>query len=725
MYKGRAFSKILVALVLTIRCLACPPDLSKCASQDGYRSNFKNLIADNPNYFGNAPETNRPSVIPLSYDTQYEQLVSIGFNPILSVLEATIEIKLDYGFDGPLCTNGSFEYVRFYERYGPLWYQWTDLGAVAVNTHDVLGALDCSKASIFPLFYVLTLPFQPSTQNDCELPRLPEIRAILSWDQLPPPSSPYFPPTWGNALDQYIQSPTLPLPPPKVDFISRALSEENIRKELRIPKERFHYSPSNTDQQRVLSQASSSTTTLSELPRPGSPPNIIFEELIGLGLDYNLQRLVATIRIKEPEGYGTGNCGNGTLEYIAFWADWYNTCNWTYLGQATINVHNLLDIPPGGVAYSAVLPVDLRNVSHICNTTQISRVRAALSWDVPPPVPPQTARRGNWLQVHVQIPPNLNSSNLTAPEIFTIGGVPIEDIDVKLSGLTLADAAYAFFYKPNVSPLELLPVDIDWAYGKFRPCPFGGSIYITGPTVGTVPQPSGPNCNVGPSQYQYRVVYRPFGSTLEPHPVLNSITPAQIYLPGYSTIQPLNSQGYFYYLPLECNIFGMLSWWLPPTGGLYQIRLELATQTSPSGQTPITYKLEGATDWYNITVNDIGPSGTFVPTNEPVCGTFPAGTNLTGTLTADAPYFGSYYAGVYNSAIDIVIDGGTDINPGFTEIPSPVPWTWDSATAPPCGYVAALEVCDRTIYDSVPYDPGCIQVPPGGIGFCVGPALVM
>jgi hypothetical protein len=167
----------------------------------------------------------------------------------------------------------------------------------------------------------------------------------------------------------------------------------------------------------------------------------------------------------------------------------------------------------------------------------------------------------------------------------------------------------------------------------------------------------------------------------------------------------------------------MLSWWLPPTGGLYQIRLELATQTSPSGQTPMTYKLEGATDWYNITVNDIGPSGTFVPTNEPVCGTFPAGTNLTGTLTAEAPYFGSYYAAVYNSAIDIVIDGGTDINPGFTEIPSPVPWTWDSASAPPCGYVAALEVCDRTIYNSVPYNPGCIQVPPGGIGFCVGPAL--
>ena len=725
MYKGSAFPRLLIALVVTTQCLASQSDLSKRVSQDDYRSNFKNLIAANPNYFGNAPESNRPSVVPLSYDTQYEQLISIGFNPILSVLEATIEIKLDYGFDGPLCSNGSLEYVRFYVRYGPGWNDWSDLGAVTVNTHDILDVLDCNHMSVFPLFYVLTLPFQPSAQHNCTVPQLPEIRAILSWNQLPPPSTPFFAPTYGNALDQHIQSPIVPLSPPTVDSISRMSS----RKELRNSKERLRYSPGATDQQQVLSEDSSSTTTLSAFPRPGLPPNIVFEELIGLGLDYNLQRIVATMRIKQSYGYGSGICENGALEYITFWADWYNTCNWTYLGELTINVHNIPNIPPDGVTYSAALPVDLRNVSHLCNTTQISRVRAALSWDIPPPEPPKIAIRGNWLQVHVQIPPYVNQSNLTAPVILTIGGVLIQDIDVQLSGLTLPSATFTNFFKPNINPLQPLPVDVDWMHGLTRPCPFGGNIFITGPTIGTPGQPSGANCDVGPSQYQYRVVYRPFGSTAEPNPVLNPITVIQgIGYPPYDkSYLPLNSQGYFYYLPFQCNIESTLAAWQPPTRGLYQIRLEIATQTSPSGQIPVTYKNEGYTDWYNITVNDrsnpAGPKGTFIPTNEPVCGTFPAGTNLTGTMSAQSPYFASYFAEVINSA-PIIVNSGKDPNPGFTEIATPVPWSWNSAGVQPCGYLARLTVCDLTIYDSVP-ETDCVSGSAGGIGFCVGPALGM
>ena len=730
MYKGNASLRLLVALVVAIQCLASQPDLFKRVSNDNLRSNFENLIATNPNYFGNAPESNRPSVTPLSYDTQYEQLVSIGFDPILGVLEATIEIKLDYGFDGPLCSNGSLEYVRFYVRYDPGLNDWNDLGAVTVNTHDILDVLDCNDTSVFPLFYVLTLPFRPNAQHNCTLPQLPEIRAILSWNQLPPPSTPFFAPIYGNALDQHIQSPTLSLPPPSVDSTSRMSSADNVRKELRDFKERLHYPQGVINQQQVLSE-DSSIPTLSKLPRPGQPENIIYEELIGLGLDYSLERIVATMRIKRPDGYGTGVCENGTLEYIAFWADWHNTCNWTYLGELTINVYNIPNIPPDGVAYSAALPVDLRNVSHFCNTTQISRLRAALSWDIPPPEPPKTAARGNWLQVHVQIPPYVNQPNLTAPTIFTIGGVPIQEIDTQLTGLTLPGATFAQFYKNNISPLQPLPVDPDWIYGLSRPCPFGGSIFITGPPIGTPGQTSGSNCDVGPSQYQYRIVYRPFGSTAEPNPILYPITANQVYPPGSQTYQPLNSQGYFYYLPLQCNYENMLGWWQPPTLGLYQIRLEIATQTSPAGQTPVTYKNEGYTDWYNITVNfpypinPAGPQGTFIPTNEPVCGTFPVGTILTGTMSAQSPYFASYSVSVINSGIPVVVDGGSFPNPGFTAINTPVPWSWNSAGAQPCGYVAQLVVCDRTIYNSVPYDTDCVGVTPGGVGFCVGPALGM
>jgi hypothetical protein len=37
-------------------------------------------------------------------------------------------------------------------------------------------------------------------------PVLPLVRGILSWNQLPPPASPFWPPIWGNALDAHIQA---------------------------------------------------------------------------------------------------------------------------------------------------------------------------------------------------------------------------------------------------------------------------------------------------------------------------------------------------------------------------------------------------------------------------------------------------------------------------------------------------------------------------------------
>src|ERR1700726_668630 len=77
------------------------------------RQNFLDLLAHNPNYFGTAPDSFYGPVSPLYYETTYEQLECIGYNPLLRVLSATIEIKLPYGFDGDLCSNGSFKYVRF------------------------------------------------------------------------------------------------------------------------------------------------------------------------------------------------------------------------------------------------------------------------------------------------------------------------------------------------------------------------------------------------------------------------------------------------------------------------------------------------------------------------------------------------------------------------------------------------------------------------------------
>jgi hypothetical protein len=709
MYKRNICLRLLlIAAIVVVQCLGSQPAPTQSVSKDDLRTNFKDLVAANPNHFGNAPDSNRIPVFPLAYDTTYEQLTCIGFNPVLSVLEATIEIKLPYGFGGDLCTNGSLEYVRFYVNYGNA---WDDLGAVTVNTHDIPDAFDCGKTFEKPLFYVLTLPFQP-IQQDCKVPLLPEIRAILSWSEMPPPSSPFWAPIFGNTVEQHIQSPALPLPPPTLDSPLCFPLEDEVLNKRSDSQELLEYHQNPADEQHIISEETSSTLRVSG--RPGVPRNIWYEELIGLGLDYDLSRLVATIRIKRPFGYGSGLCQNGSFEYIAFWADWNNTCNWTYLGELAINVHNISHIPRDGLTYSAVLPVDLRPVSISCNTTKISRVRAALSWNSPPPTPPKVPARGNWLQTHVQIQPYTTPPNLTHPVIFSIGSVTPQNIDVKGNGLTLPGATFAGYLDSNGNAVLTDP----WWPQQQRQCPFGGGINIIGPAIG---QPS--NADVQPSQYQYRLVYRPAGSTSDGLPVLNPITVTDTtkLFPYISVWQPLNLLGYFYYQSPPRNVQGLLSRWTPPDRGLYQIRLEIATQTSP---TP-TYDTVGVTDWYNVQVNNqanpAGPAGEILFTNEPICGTFPVGSLLNGTFWAVSPFFYQYALGIVNSGIPnpVVIAGGLP-DTGPTEIFAPgIAWSLDTHNSTPCGYVIQLTVWDLTIYDSNPGERYSISVDKG---FCVSPA---
>jgi len=714
MFTQTIFLGVLLATNAVVQCLASLSSPFPPIFKDDTRTNFKDLIATNPNYFGNLPNSDKPIVSPLSYDTQYEQLIAIGFNPVLNVLEATIEVKLSYGFLGDLCTNGSLEYIRFYVNYGEV---WEDLGAVSVNTHDVLDEFDCEKKSEKPLFYVLTKSFQAPQQN-CETPLIPDIRGILSWNDLPPASSPFWAPVYGNVLDQHIQPSNVSLPP--------ATLENNILASK--SQELFEYRPGSVNEQHIISADPPSTPSVNS--RPGEPINIGYEELIGLGLDYNLSRLVATVRIKQPVGYGTSPCGPGSLEYVAFWADWENKCNWTYLGELAINVHNIAHIPRDGLTYSAALPVDVRSVSRPCNTTRIARVRAAVSWNSSPPTPPKEAQRGNFIEAHVQLPPYTPPVNPTTPVIFSIGGIIPQNIDVKGNGMTLPDATFVFFQDSNGDPIYADPW---WTQNpqQKRPCPFGGDIFITGPSVGQTG--SGTNA---PSQYQYRVVYRHFGDNSEGLPILNRFTvsdlgnpsPPPPLAPYTNLLSPLNGLGYFYYVSPEHNIQSLLSRWTPPDRDLYQIRLEVAVQTSPSPEVNPTYDTIGMTDWYNVQVNNIanpnGPAGDLTFTNEPICGTFPVGTLLEGTFWATSQYFYQYEIDVVGGIPHaVLVNGGTMKNPGPFEIagpPSPgVGWSLNTSNSTPCGYVIVLTVWDLTIYESNPAGRYYRQF---SRGFCLSPA---
>ena len=54
------------------------------------RQTFKTLLAQNLNYFGNLEESKLKPVKKIVYDTTFEQLNCVGFNPDGNVLEATI-----------------------------------------------------------------------------------------------------------------------------------------------------------------------------------------------------------------------------------------------------------------------------------------------------------------------------------------------------------------------------------------------------------------------------------------------------------------------------------------------------------------------------------------------------------------------------------------------------------------------------------------------------------
>src|ERR1700749_1280589 len=75
----------------------------------------------------------KESVIAHSGNTFYEELQSVSYNPDMQRLEAIFATKRDFGYNGSLCTAGSFAFVRFYLDYGN---GWEDQGYSAVNEHD-------------------------------------------------------------------------------------------------------------------------------------------------------------------------------------------------------------------------------------------------------------------------------------------------------------------------------------------------------------------------------------------------------------------------------------------------------------------------------------------------------------------------------------------------------------------------------------------------------------
>lgn len=700
------------------------PNMAAVNEVKAHRLGFLEKIASNPNYFGNLQQSQYKSVVSITTNTSYEQLTCLGFNPSTNVLEAVVQVNLASGYNGSLCQSGSFEYVRFFVDYGS---GWEDAGVAAISVHDIPDGTDCKKTHDKPLSYAASVHLTPKS-NWCSSPVLPRVRAILSWNAIPAAGDATYIPVWGNVLDAQIQIRPRPiflgevavsvnekfkqvLPPEELEQVLQIpipipdpgplslaqlaklyhpqYAEKASHAESTVPSHRFGFAQLHQALNAKSADFKSIELSIDEWKSQGLDwqssisklneidANVTYEQLECLALEggYGLERLVATFLIKRPSGYGGGLCTAGSTEYVAFWADWDNTCQYSYLGTVGVQVHDIAGIPKGGLVYSAVLPVNLNNHRNPCNTPKIGRVRVVLSWAAPPSTTDPNALTywGNRLDSHVQIQPG-KAGNYLTPTIAILGGIPTSMID-NTTGLTTWNAVFALTNTP--------------ADSLGRACPFGGRVAAQGQSF------------VG---YKYKLTVQ---DTAGGSPAILKTPLLLTRWDGTTYTSHADGSGYFTYVDPTQNIDSLLGEW--DTGGddLWQITLEIADMAD----NPISGSLP---DTHLIQLDNTPPQAVAHLDNNLDCSRFTVGTTLHGHYVAYDSNFGSFSMGSQPYAGLMSPSGGT--------VPTaPLPsqgnaWTLDTSSLPPCGYVVQLSVWDRSIVNS---SPGSHNYASASVGFCL------
>jgi hypothetical protein len=707
------------------------------------RSQFRKLILKNPNYFGTLKEGPYKPVKQIISNTTYEELTCIGYNQNFSTLEATIAIKLPYGYGGGLCSLGTDEYVRFFIDYGA---GWIDAGVASVNVHDIADSLDCAKQKDKPLSYVLSLKIDPKTDY-CGHPMIPKVRAILSWNFMPPSGAANadWPPVWGNVMEcniqvkprdtilidilkeveaipsssssikilhDYAAVSTCPLPPlPEMSLAERA-QIHNKADAHRFGLNEIHELLTNgAIEPHVLSAKVQEWEALGlDLQKAidvleNTNANTDYEALECLGLNYYQDKLVTTLRIKRPLGYSGSLCKPGSFEYVAFWADWDNTCQWTFLGIKKLNVHDFeKSFPNEGICYSVVMPVDLSKYRTGCEKPKIARVRAVLSWNIAPSStdPDELKYWGNRVDAHVQIRPG-EVVNPDSPPRIVIGGIHINDID-NTNGLTTPDAKFAQ----------------SGVYADHRPvtprlqCPFGGRIDIQGLDFG-----------VNYIGQWYKIEVRNVTTGSSPS-ALNNAVMVQDWDGVWHFLAKVGD--YYRIDPYSTNPFNILQRWSSSGDDLWEI--DITIRTAPSDVAPLTYSITKKIQLDN-TAPEADPSKWTALRNKldihidsgGDCKKFKAGEKINGHFVAQDVNFGTFSLSVLPSVVDAVASNPVIPNPNTPYDPTVDPpgstWSLDTSSPrqmKPCGYVVLLEAWDRSIMHSQPYSHNYNRT---SVGFCL------
>lgn len=738
------------------------------------RLQFLSLLLENPNYFGNIENSPLKPIFPLNGNTTYEEMTCVGLDTPTDRLEAIINVKLNGGYSGDICSTGSFEYVRFYvdlHNNGV----FHDVGVASVNVHDIAGKK--------PLSYATYLDFSP-IRRLCFSENAVKVRAILSWNVPPPANSPNFTPVWGNRVDVVVQirpatffilgdlvkeidlakiklpdpigpviqslNPDTKIPAAQLTALSIQQKREAYAK-LDVPVHRFAYS----EVSQLLANPAASGKIFSQTTSPLEQLGLTAKEVAGIfgklqvvtdgdttfeqlrcaGLKPEKDTLEAVLTLKKNGGYSGPLCSKGSTEYVAFWLDFNDGAGFLYMGTGAVPVHDLASVPKEGIQYAVNIKPNLAPWRIPCQFgARVARLRAILSWETAPPAnnPNYVPVWGNRQEAWVQIRPGFGVGH--TPLIETVGDAPLPIID-NTTGLATGNLSIASAVFVNQSP-------------------FGGEVTVTGEILNPPSVLAG-----GALPFKYKIEVSPAGLN-NFQPLLNPITVyAREAINGFPvfcdifldticpvTLTPTNDvdgfgDGWYTYLedqtPAHSRhiVNDILARWETTAAmeGLWDVKLTAKdpnTHTLIPGFETARVRIDNTPPTANLTITSATFNGNPIAAVD--CGKFPVGTIISGTFSSHDP-------GTTSSATDFQHFGAVSFSvlpagPAHgAAVTSPFPlsfpavvttgedgtWTLDTHGMDPCGYVIHMEACDRTNVNStgnaycVPQDIGfCLETPP-------------
>ncbi len=707
-----------------------------------FRQEFKKLLLENPNFFGNNKDSGFAPKAAFSGNTTYEEIGCVGFQPQLNRLEAVVFTYQPSGYGGDICSAGSPEYVRFYLSFDD-GATWEDQGVTDFTAYNIPEGTEGRQR----LEYAVALEVSPR-KRWCRIQNTILARAILSWNFVPPPDQPDFTPVWGNVHDTHIL-----VDPFKLDISVGELFEAvefelgpkvgglvdpNQKLALAKPKQLSvaelaeKYEGKVEPHRFALAQVQKlihEPGQLEELVAAGSKNifpgveidvsdllsqleptdgNTSYEELECVGLDNERDELVAVIRIKRPVGYSGDPCDDGSIEYVTFWGDFNNNGTFeTCLGTAQVRVYDISKIPDEGLEYSLQLPVNLHPYRQPCQKgARLVPIRAILSWQSPPPCgdPDYVPVWGNREQTLVQIRPGVSvSEGDYTPFLYSLCNRDVCSID-QVTGWATGDRPYG-------STINIQG-EIPAALALNVPDTLKYKVWVR------------PLNDDGTPKASYQALANDFGVTIQEgtgpttaisYPFTQQVDPVD----GYYTYREYGTPPGNWRRVISPN--RQLAQWKSLTfgSGLWEIMIRAKDSLNNHFLAGVTTCLVDGSTRQNVKVRldqtrpeaDIAITG-FSRGGGPVepakdCATFQIGDVIHGSYVAtDAPddHFQVLTLRLEPKEINGILHGVTPNPtvrsyyshgvPGAGESGS---WTLDTAGLPACGYTVQLLVRDRTI----------------------------